>query len=333
MKKVLAVTLGILTAIGGFVDIGDLVANAETGARFGMGLGWVVVVGVVGICVYAEMVTSVHHLLWVPVAAFVVRVVLWRVRFETVERVFGLAGLALVVFVVALVQLDPSWRDLDAQAVEFGPAGAEDWPTYAFFGVTFGAALETGPSSGYTVAQYFGRRWGKRVPPRQAAPSRTVELARDPDGTLVVVAPLSGGRALADRFGGALGRSLAGPRARSQRGDDHLEVEDVAAGVRAHAGGGRRSAGPGEGVVHVHAAGRVVVVRRGQRAPGPRARADQRRRFDGGGLGVGPVRPGAERAARAVPRRPRLVRVTGVRGDGRGGEQQADGGRGEGESL
>ena len=55
MKKVFAVALGVLTAIGGFVDIGDLVANSETGARFGMRLAWVVVVGVAGICVFAEM--------------------------------------------------------------------------------------------------------------------------------------------------------------------------------------------------------------------------------------------------------------------------------------
>ena len=55
MKKVLGVFLGVLTAIGGFVDMGDLVANAETGARFGLGLAWVVLVGVVGIVVYAEM--------------------------------------------------------------------------------------------------------------------------------------------------------------------------------------------------------------------------------------------------------------------------------------
>jgi len=55
VKKFLAITLGILTAIGGFVDIGDLVANAEVGARFGFSLAWVVVVGVVGICVFAEM--------------------------------------------------------------------------------------------------------------------------------------------------------------------------------------------------------------------------------------------------------------------------------------
>jgi len=35
--------------MGGFVDIGDLVANSETGARFGMSLAWAVVLGVVGI--------------------------------------------------------------------------------------------------------------------------------------------------------------------------------------------------------------------------------------------------------------------------------------------
>ena len=55
MKKVFAVALGILTAIGGFVDIGDLVTNAAVGARFGVSLVWVVPVGVLGICVFAEM--------------------------------------------------------------------------------------------------------------------------------------------------------------------------------------------------------------------------------------------------------------------------------------
>ncbi len=55
MKKLLAVMLGVLTAIGGFVDIGDLVTNGLVGARFGLSLAWVVVVGVIGICVFSEM--------------------------------------------------------------------------------------------------------------------------------------------------------------------------------------------------------------------------------------------------------------------------------------
>ena len=55
MKKVLGLALGILTAIGGFLDIGDLVTNAVVGSRFGLSLAWVVIVGVVGICLFAQM--------------------------------------------------------------------------------------------------------------------------------------------------------------------------------------------------------------------------------------------------------------------------------------
>jgi hypothetical protein len=55
VKRLLSVALGVLTAIGGFVDIGDLVTNAWSGARFGLSLAWVVVVGVLGIIVFAEM--------------------------------------------------------------------------------------------------------------------------------------------------------------------------------------------------------------------------------------------------------------------------------------
>ena len=39
MKKFFAVALGILTAIGGFVDIGDLVTNGHVGSRFGRSAG------------------------------------------------------------------------------------------------------------------------------------------------------------------------------------------------------------------------------------------------------------------------------------------------------
>jgi Mn2+/Fe2+ NRAMP family transporter len=53
--SVFRIALGILAAIGGFVDIGDLVFNVAAGATFGYELLWVVVVGVVGIIVYSEM--------------------------------------------------------------------------------------------------------------------------------------------------------------------------------------------------------------------------------------------------------------------------------------
>ncbi len=55
MSKVFGIALGILAAIGGFVDIGDLVFNVSAGATFGYQLMWVLPVGVVGIIVYSEM--------------------------------------------------------------------------------------------------------------------------------------------------------------------------------------------------------------------------------------------------------------------------------------
>jgi manganese transport protein len=55
MKAIFSIALGILAAIGGFVDMGDLVFNAAAGAMFGYQLLWVVVIGVIGIITYSEM--------------------------------------------------------------------------------------------------------------------------------------------------------------------------------------------------------------------------------------------------------------------------------------
>jgi Mn2+/Fe2+ NRAMP family transporter len=316
MKKLLGVTLGILTAIGGFVDIGDLVTNALVGSRFGLRLAWVVVVGVIGICLYAEMsgrvvaisgrpvfdlirerlgrrtglfaliasflvtlltliaeiggvalafelASGVNYLLWMPLAAFAVWLVIWRVKFSSLETMFGLLGLLLIVFAVALWKLAPDWGQLVHQATNPHPTGHETWSTYAYYAIalfgaamtpyevfffssggveekwtsrdlattkvnvfigfplggllslaiagcaavlylpngiqvdtlgqvtlptavalgkvglaivllgvfaaTFGAALETALSCGYTIAQYFGWQWGKFVRPREAS--------------------------------------------------------------------------------------------------------------------------------------------------------------------
>jgi Mn2+/Fe2+ NRAMP family transporter len=55
VKRTAAVALGIVAAIGGYVDIGELVFNTQAGARFGYQILWAVPVGVLGIIVYAEM--------------------------------------------------------------------------------------------------------------------------------------------------------------------------------------------------------------------------------------------------------------------------------------
>jgi Mn2+/Fe2+ NRAMP family transporter len=195
MTKIFSVALGILTAIGGFVDIGDLVTNAVVGSRFGLALVWVVVVGVVGICLYANMAgrvaavsgratfeiirerlgpraaaanlsasffinmmtltaeiggvalalqlaTDVGRMMWVPVAAFAVWVVVWRVKFSIMENVAGLLGLCLIVFAVSVFALHPDWGDLLHQASAPAIPEKESAATYWYFAIAlFGAAM------------------------------------------------------------------------------------------------------------------------------------------------------------------------------------------------
>jgi Mn2+/Fe2+ NRAMP family transporter len=193
-SRLLTVALGVLTAIGGFLDAGDLVTNAVVGSRFGLSLAWVVLVGVVGICVFAHMsgkvaavsgratfeiirerlgpttaglnlvaslavtvltlvaevggialalqlASSVDHRLWVPVAVLAVWLVLWRVKFNVMENVTGLMGLALVGFAVAVFLLGPDWGELGAQLAPNVPA-QESTAVYWYFAVAlFGAAM------------------------------------------------------------------------------------------------------------------------------------------------------------------------------------------------
>jgi len=195
MKKIFAVALGILTAIGGFLDIGDLVTNAVVGSRFGLGLAWAVVVGVVGICVFAQMsgrvaavsgratfeiirerlgprtaganltasflinlmtvtaeiggialalqlATDVGPKMWIPVAAFAVWIVIWRVGFSKMENVTGLLGLSLIVFAVSAFLLHPQWSDLAGQALSPEIPGSESAANYWYYAIAlFGAAM------------------------------------------------------------------------------------------------------------------------------------------------------------------------------------------------
>ena len=55
MQKFAAVALGVVTAIGGFVDIGELVTLPAAGATYRFALLWVLALSVVGAMVYAEM--------------------------------------------------------------------------------------------------------------------------------------------------------------------------------------------------------------------------------------------------------------------------------------
>src|SRR5947209_7810866 len=54
MGKVSSLALGIITAVGGFVDMGELVTCSQAGAQYRYALLWTVVVGVLGIMVFAD---------------------------------------------------------------------------------------------------------------------------------------------------------------------------------------------------------------------------------------------------------------------------------------
>ena len=51
----LELTLGIMTAVGGFVDISELVFAAKAGSTFGFALIWVFAIATIGIIVFSEM--------------------------------------------------------------------------------------------------------------------------------------------------------------------------------------------------------------------------------------------------------------------------------------
>lgn len=55
MKKILAVALGIVTSVGGFLEIGSIATAAQAGAGFGYQLIWAIVLGTLCIAFLVEM--------------------------------------------------------------------------------------------------------------------------------------------------------------------------------------------------------------------------------------------------------------------------------------
>jgi Mn2+/Fe2+ NRAMP family transporter len=195
VKRFLQLGLGVVTAIGGFVDIGNLVTSGITGARYGATLTWAILVGTIGMTVYAEMAgrvsavggravfhavrerlgvrtalvnliasgllniltlaaelggvalvlklaTGINYLIWVPIVAAVMWLVIWRLPFSWLENGFGLLGLALVVFLVALFKLPIHWHEVWHQTVHPYVPNGEGHPTYFFYAVSlFGACV------------------------------------------------------------------------------------------------------------------------------------------------------------------------------------------------
>jgi manganese transport protein len=71
VKKLLGITLGIMTALGGFVDLGQIVFTTQAGALFGYKLLWAIVLGTIAIIVYMEMCGRIAVVAGEPVFAVV----------------------------------------------------------------------------------------------------------------------------------------------------------------------------------------------------------------------------------------------------------------------
>jgi Mn2+/Fe2+ NRAMP family transporter len=192
----LELTLGIMTAVGGFVDISELVFAAKAGSQFGYALIWVFAFSTVGIIVFSEMSGRVAAVAKQPVfnlmrhrlglklglvtlaasiisnlitcAAeiggvalvlnyltgwpyFLVAVAMtvvflasiWVLPFKWIERTYGLLGLFMLVFVAALVAIDPPWDKIAGGLVPQIPHGlsTKDLLTFAYFMVAIISAV------------------------------------------------------------------------------------------------------------------------------------------------------------------------------------------------
>jgi manganese transport protein len=182
--------LGILTAMGGFVEIGELTFTLNAGQKFAYSLLWVVPLGTLGIIVYCEMAGRVAAVRRRPVFALVrertgfapalltlcasvlvnlltcaaeigavalllrllldspyrpmivaslvlLVLVVWFLSFKWIERVYGLGGLLLIVFIAAALALGPDWHQVTQGLLPRVPpeAGPRDTLLYWYFAV------------------------------------------------------------------------------------------------------------------------------------------------------------------------------------------------------
>ena len=194
--KLLEITLGIMTAVGGFVDISELVFAAQAGSSYGYALIWVFALSTIGIMVLGEMSGRVAAIAKQPVfnlirhrlglklglvtliaslisnlitcaaevggaaiilhlltgapylimaAALMVMLIatIWVLPFKWIERTYGLLGLFMIVFAVALVKIDPPWARIAGGFVPQIPSGlsTRELIRFAYFGVAIVSAV------------------------------------------------------------------------------------------------------------------------------------------------------------------------------------------------
>jgi len=195
VRKYLSITLGIMTALGGFLDLGQIVFTAQAGAYFGYQLLWSIVLGTAAIILYMEMcgriavvarepvfsvvrtclgfrfglivlilsnllnlitcaaelggiAIGLHLLTGWPERALVLGsavalgTIVQLLRFQWIERVFGLSGLLMIVFAVSALVLHPDWTRLASGLLpQLSFTSHKDGLLYCYFAVGIFSAL------------------------------------------------------------------------------------------------------------------------------------------------------------------------------------------------
>jgi manganese transport protein len=192
----LELTLGIMTAVGGFVDISELVFAAQAGSIFGYALIWAFAFSTVGMMVFGEMagrvaavakqpvfnlmrhrlglklglmtlfasvlstlitcaaeiggmglilhyLTGAPYLLMATASTLLLMASMWVLPFKWIERIYGLLGLLMLVFAVALVAINPPWDKLLGGFVPQVPTGlsSKQLLQFSYFGVAILGAV------------------------------------------------------------------------------------------------------------------------------------------------------------------------------------------------
>ncbi|MFB2605642.1 divalent metal cation transporter, partial [Rhizobium phaseoli] len=55
MKKLLQISLGIVTSVGGFIETGQIATSSQAGAAYGFSLLWPIVIGTICLIFLIEM--------------------------------------------------------------------------------------------------------------------------------------------------------------------------------------------------------------------------------------------------------------------------------------
>lgn len=101
------------------------------------------VVEICGMALAVELLTHLSYLVWVPLAAIALVMVLWRARFEVLDNTAALCGLIILVTVVAAVKLHPAWPHLGWSLLHPATTEAHPAPAYLFLVVSLLGAYMT----------------------------------------------------------------------------------------------------------------------------------------------------------------------------------------------